>query len=508
MKKFLALIVTVLVCLSLLVGCSAGGPNKSYDYDYSHTPTGIPENDKGDNYQFAEIKENDFTDVSKTADSYFSLNRNTSGYSLMRRQINEGAKIHPSSVRIEDYVNYFNYNYARPTGNDSLALGGSLFDCPWNAAHKLLRIGVAAEELNFDDTANNVVFLIDVSGSMYGEDRLPLVQQAFTMLLPMLDAADTVSVVTYASGTKVLCEGLTCTDSNKTKIANIIQDIQAGGSTYGEGGINLAYACAEKYMHRGGNNRVILATDGDFNVGASIDGELEKLISDKASKGIDLTVLGFGMGNTRDDTMETLAKNGNGTAAYIDTINEARKVLVEEFSGTMRTVAYDAKAKVMFNAESVDEYRLIGYENSMLTSDQYNNSKTQAGEIGSGHTVTAVYEVALKKGVADGASVAELEVAYKKAPLTDNENVENPEYKVNASITLDGSYVQTDDDKFVACVVEYGLLLRESKYKSDATFADVIARLAALNDYIATDGFKTEFAEVVGKAATLYGAKN
>lgn len=151
MKKFLALIVTVLVCLSLLVGCSAAGPDNSYDYENSHTPTGIPENDKGDNYQFAEIKENDFTDVSKTADSYFSLNRNTSGYSLMRRQINEGAKIHPSSVRIEDYVNYFNYNYARPTGDDSLALGGSLFDCPWNAAHKLLRIGVAAEELNFDD---------------------------------------------------------------------------------------------------------------------------------------------------------------------------------------------------------------------------------------------------------------------------------------------------------------------------------------------------------------------
>lgn len=506
MKKFLALIVTVLVCLSLLVGCSAG-PN-GYDCDNSsRAPTGLPEGDDSDNYQFAEIKENDFTDASKTADSYFSLDRNTSGYSLMRRQINEGAKLNPSSVRIEDYVNYFNYDYARPTGEDSLALGGSLFDCPWNASHKLLRLGVAAEEVNFDDVANNVVFLMDVSGSMYGADRLPLVQQAFTMLLPMLDVADTVSVVTYASSTKVLCEGLACTDSNKTKIANIIQDIEAGGSTNGEGGINLAYACAEKYMQSGGNNRVILATDGDFNVGASSPDALERLISDKATKGIDLTVLGFGMGNTRDDTMETLAKKGNGTAAYIDTINEARKVLVEEFGGTMRTVAYDAKAKVVFNAQAVDKYRLIGYENSMLTSDQYNDSKTQAGEIGSGHAVTAVYEVALKDGVTDGASVAELEVAYKKAPLTDDKTAENPEYKVNATVTLDGSYAETDDDKFVACVVEYGLLLRESKYKGDATFADVITRLAALNDYIATDGFKAEFAEVVGKAASLYGAK-
>lgn len=500
MKKIFALLLILTMCIAVFVGCAAapiGG-----DMYYYPPQSGMFDLDE--NYQFDEIKEKDFVSASETADSYFSLDRHTSGYSLMRRQIVEKGKLNASSVRIEDYINYFNYNYARPTGDDSLALGGSLFDCPWNAQHKLLRIGVAAEELTLDDgISNNIVFLLDTSGSMYGEDRLPLVQQAFTMLLPLLGANDTVSVVTYASGTKVLCEGLAATESNKTRIANIISDIVAGGSTNGEGGINLAYKCAEKYKTATSNNRVILATDGDFNVGASSKSALEKLISDKAKKGVDLTILGVGMGNTRDDFMETLAKNGNGTAAYIDTITEARKVLVEDFGGTMRTVAYDAKAKVVFNADVVDSYRIIGYENSILTSDEYEDSKTQAGEIGSGHTVTAVYEVVLKDGATDGSTAANIEVKYKKKPLTDTEE-DNPEFAVNCEIKLDKAYVPTDDDKFVACVVEYGLLLRDSKYKSDATFAAVIARLNELGDYVSADGFKAEFLQIVKSAMDLY----
>ena len=418
MKKLFALVVSLLMCVCVLVGCSAA-PNDNYYPGASFNGFDNP-SDFGNNYKYDEIVEQPFVNTSENAESYFSMDRSTSGYSLMRRQINGGSLPATASVAIEQYINYFNYDYIRPTDGKALAAGATLFDCPWNASSKLLRIGVAAEEVKRENTRpNNIVFLIDVSGSMYDVDRLPLVQQSFSMLLPMLTADDTVSVVTYASGVKVVAEGLKCTEDNKARIDAIVSDLTAGGSTNGEGGIQLAYKCAEKYKTTNSNNRVILATDGDFNVGAQSKEDLQKLISQKIDQNIQLTVLGVGMGNYRADFMETLTKNGNGACYYIDTITEARKVLVEDFGGTINTVAYDAKAAVKFNADIVDSYRIIGYENSLLSRDEYEDDKTNAGEIGSGHTVTAVYEVKLKETVNSGDKVCDVEIAYKTKQTVD-----------------------------------------------------------------------------------------
>ena len=503
MKKLFALVVSLLMCVCVLVGCSAA-PNDNYypgaSFDGFNNPS-----DFGNNYKYDEIVEQPFVSTSENAESYFSMDRSTSGYSLMRRQINGGSLPAPASVAIEQYINYFNYDYIRPTDGTALAAGATLFDCPWNASSKLLRIGVAAEELKRENSSdpNNIVFLIDVSGSMYGADRLPLVQQAFSMLLPMLTAKDTVSVVTYASGVKVVAEGLKCTEDNKTRIDAIVSDLTAGGSTNGEGGIQLAYACAEKYKGSNTNNRVIIATDGDFNVGAQSKEDLQILISQKIDQNIQLTVLGVGMGNYRADFMETLAKNGNSACYYIDTLNEARKVLVEEFGGTINTVAYDAKAAVKFNADIVDSYRIIGYENSLLSRDEYEDDKTNAGEIGSGHTVSAVYEVKLKEAVNVGDKVCDVEVAYKTKQSDGDKNTLVSATPVTATVTYNPDYQPSSDDVFVGCVVEFGLILRTSKYKGDATYAAITERLNSLGDYVTKDCFKAEFADLVQKAATM-----
>ena len=375
-----------------------------------------------------------------------------------------------------------------------MAVSGSLFDCPWNSENKLFTIGVAAEEISFENpTQNNLVFLIDTSGSMYGDDRLGLIQQAFTMLLENLADNDYVSIVTYAGDCRVALDGARGTE--KTKIANVLQDLEASGSTNGSGGIQLAYEEAAKYFVKGGNNRVILATDGDFNVGISNKNQLKSFISEKRNSGIYLSVLGVGMFNTNDTTMKTLAENGNGNYAYLDSVAEARKVLVEEINGTFNVVAKDAKIGVVFNADVVDSYRLIGYESKMMSQEEFDDEQKDAGEIGSGHTVTAVYEVKLKENASGEVATAELR--YK-----------NPQTEESQSITYTCTtqdYTQTPDEDsvFIGCVVEYGLLLRQSQYKGDASFQSVIQRLETLN-CVSTDQFKAEFLTIVQKAARLY----
>lgn len=495
-KRVWTLLLTMAICLTVFVGCSVG--NGAPDMGFF-----APSMSDDNSYVYEEIKELGFVDVATQPDVYLSLDRHTSGYTLMRRVINEGNLVNPESVRIEDFVNYFNYDVSRDPSK-SLTLGGSVIDCPWNDQHKLMRVTVAAEQVSVDSKkANNVVFLIDTSGSMYGEDRLPLVQQAFTAMLPMLGAQDSVSIVTYASGVKTLCKGEQCVESNKAKVAAILEDLQASGSTNGQGGIETAYRIAEQYFVQGGNNRIILATDGDFNIGASSNTALKQLIKDKSKKGIDLSIIGVGMGNTRDDFMQTLAKNGNGNAYYVDSINEARRVLVEEFGGTMNTVAYDAKAAVNFNAEVVDSYRIIGYENSLMSKDEFEDDNKDAGEIGSGHVVTAVYEISLKQGVTEG-RVADVNVKYRKAPVTETETPQVLDE--TCQVTVSSHYVATDDDKFVACVVEFGLLLRDSQYKGTANFDSLQLRLGQLGQYVSaeTDSFKGEFVTLVEQAATLW----
>ena len=495
MKKITIIILSIVltVAIGLFAACGAAGEYYERFPNYSMS---------SENYQYDEIVEQPFVSTDEETDSYFSLDRNTASYSLMRRQINSGLKLSAGSVRLEEYVNYFNYEYKRPTGDDALALGGSVFDCPWNAEHKLLSISVAAEELKLENTQrNNIVLLIDTSGSMYGSDRLELIQQAFTMLLDYLHPEDVISVVTYAGDSRVALDGELA--ANKVKIATVIEDLQASGSTNGAGGLENAYRIAQKHFIQDGNNRVILATDGDFNVGVSSKSELEQLISEKRESGIYLSVLGVGMTNTNDTTMETLAKNGNGNYAYLDSILEAKKVLVNELNGTLVTVAKDAKIGVKFNPDVVAKFRLLGYDTKMLSQEQFEDEKTDAGEIGAGHTVTAVYEIELKsdtEGATVQGNIATVELKYKK-PVTGGAEVSK-----NVSIafkTSDYTATPSDDCVFISCVLEYGLILRQSKYKGDASINAVLSRLQTLESYLATDEFKQDFARIVAKASQL-----
>lgn len=461
------------------------------------------------NYQYGEIIENGFVFAAENASSTFSLDRNTAGYSLMRAQINKGLKLATNSVRLEEYVNYFSYDYKKPEENKALGVSAKLFDCPWNAEHKLFTVGVAAEDIDFSaKKQNNLVFLLDVSGSMCGDDRLGLVQQAFTQLAENLNDDDIVSIVVYASGTRVLAEGLRGTD--KTKIVNILSDLTAGGSTAGSRGIQLAYAAAQKYFIEGGNNRVLLATDGDFNVGISSKDELKSFISDKSDSGVYLSVMGFGMGNTRDDFMETLARNGNGNYGYIDSLTEAKKMLVSELGGTLNVVAKDAKINVNFNADNVEKYRLLGYESKMLTAEEFENASTDAGEIGSGHTVTAVYEIELKSGASG--ELASAEIRYKiPGPTPENDVSDSVTASFDCSLYADADY----DAQFISCVAEYALLLRESEFKANASFDSDISRLKANETVFAEGGateeqkslvneFRAEFLKIVQTAAEIY----
>lgn len=502
MKKITVIILSIVLtlCIALFVACSSA--NNDWGPDLFNSPSEVDR----ENYQYETIVEQPFVSTDDQTSSYFSLDRNTASYSLMRRQIEQGWKLSAGSVRIEEYVNYFNYNYTRPRGDDALALGGSVFDCPWNEDHKLLSISVAAEELKLESTQhNNIVFLIDTSGSMYGADRLGLIQQAFTMLLDCLGEGDVISVVTYAGDSRVALDGESAT--NKVKIAAIIEDLQASGSTNGAGGLQNAYKIAEKHFIENGNNRVILATDGDFNVGVSSKRGLERLISEKRESGVYLSVLGVGMLNTNDTTMETLARNGNGNYAYLDSILEAKKVLVNELNGTLVTVAKDAKIGVEFNKDVVKKYRLLGYDTKLLTQEQFEDEGTDAGEIGAGHTVTAVYEIELRTfdGNMIQGEIATVELKYKK-PAQSNGGTEQ-----NKSVTITfetSDYTETPsyDCVFIGCVLEYGLVLRESEYKGDASINAVLARLETLSGYLGADAFKQDFVRIVRLASELYNS--
>ena len=439
--------------------------------------------------EFDEIIENDFVSAAEKPDSYFSLNINTASYAVIRRSINSGAKIYKDQVLIEEMLNYFTFDYPVPDSGDVLSLSGSVTPCPWNENAHLLSIGIKTEEIAMGDIDNNLVFLIDVSGSMDSYDRLPLVQEAFKLLADQLNRDDRVSIVTYASGVSVALDG--AMGYEKSRIRGIIEDLSAGGSTAGAGGIQKAYEIAAKYYKQGGNNRVILATDGDFNVGISSQSELEKFISQKKDTGIFLTVLGVGMGNQKNNKMETLANRGNGNFAYLDSINEARKVLVEEAGGTLKTVAKDAKANVRFNPDYVDKYLQLGYENRQLSSEEWENEDTDAGELGAGRCITAVYEVILKDS-AVAASEPFITAAVRfKVPETEESR------EISAGIATVSA--TTDDVLFISAVVESALIMRDSTHKGSANIDSVITRLESLE---LTDEYKVAFLELIKKFKT------
>ena len=350
--------------------------------------------------EYDAIHENIFLEPSKNPLSTFSIDVDAASYSNIRRFLNNGQKPPIDAVRIEEMVNYFAYDYREPDGEDPLSIYTEIGVSPWNENHQLLHIGLQGKNVpTVDLPASNLVFLIDVSGSMAADNKLPLLRSSFKLLTKQLRAEDRVAIVVYAGAAGLVLPSTA--GDQKDKINSALDNLQAGGSTAGGAGINLAYKIAKENFSEGGNNRVILATDGDFNVGASSNAAMERLIEEKRKDNIFLTVLGFGMGNYKDSKMETLADKGNGNYAYIDNISEAEKVLVNEFGGTLFTIAKDVKLQIEFNPAKVRAYRLIGYENRKLDKEDFNNDKKDAGDLGSGHTVTALYEI-IPVGVESG----------------------------------------------------------------------------------------------------------
>ena len=471
--KFLTAVLALLMALALLAGC-ANSPDDGYNGAYYN---GIDEN--GDEY--AEITEKGFTSVQTQPQSFFSMDVNTAAYSQIRRLLQEGKSVPKDIVRIEEMLNYFKFDYSDPSADEAMSLNASVTPCPWNTENFLLNIGVKTESIELSDVKNNLVFLIDVSGSMNSPDRLPLVRQSLTLLTEQLNSNDKVSIVTYASGVKKVLSGES--GGNKRTIVSAIEELTAGGSTSGSGGIQLAYRTAQENFIEGGNNRVILATDGDFNVGISSESELKAFISEKRDTGVYLSVFGFGLGNLKDNKLEALASSGNGNYGYIGTLNEAKKVFVEEIGGTLKTVAKDCKAGVLFNGDAVEEYRLIGYDNKSLTFEQWNDSATDAGELGAGRCFTAVYEIKLAQNYTQGTGIAKVSVKYKD-PIV-NTDMEKTTY-------VSETKSANEDELFISAVVEFGLVLRNSAYKANASAVSAKQRILGLACTI-SDPYKAEF---------------
>jgi Ca-activated chloride channel family protein len=455
---------------------------------------------------YAEIEENGFKTPWKNPYSTLSIDVDAAAYSNVRRFINNGQKPPKDAVKIEEMINYFNYDYDGPKGRHPFAVQHEVSTAPWNAKHQLVHIGIQGEKIEMDNLpASNLVFLLDVSGSMNAENKLPLLKKSLKLLVNQMRDEDHVAIVVYAGAAG---EVLPSTSGKyKGRIIDALDKLSAGGSTAGGAGINLAYSIAKINFIEEGNNRVILATDGDFNVGASSDKAMEKLIEEKRDEGVFLTVLGFGTGNYQDSKMETLADKGNGNHAYIDNILEAKKVLVTEFGGTLFTIAKDVKIQVEFNPATVQAYRLIGYENRVLKDEDFNNDKKDAGELGAGHTVTALYEIIpvgvssqfkplddlkyqsteVKKPTGNTSDLMTVKLRYKKPD--GDESILLEQVIKNKMIQLSAT---SENFRWSAAVAGFGMLLRGSDYKNELTYSEVIllAKGAKGKD---EEGYRAEF---------------
>ena len=442
-----------------------------------------------------EMTEDPFRDPETFSQSTFSLDGNTAMYSVMRSRLNGGWKVDPEDVRIEEYLNYFRYDDPAPEEGEPVALNASLYGCPWNEEHLLLRLRVRTEDIQRSETDNNLVFLIDASGSMAGENRIGLVKYGFGLLLQQLNPTDKVSIVTYANGTQVLERGVAA--SERVRLVNTINNIRANGGTGGQDGLKVAYDVLHDTWIRGANNRVILISDGDFNIGYSSPEELREFIREQSDGGAYLSVFGVGMGNYRDDILKTLAENGQGSYGYIDSQREAERVFCESVNSSIRTVAKDAKSLVEFHPEAVQEYRILGYETKRITIEDFDDPEKDTGEIGSGLSVTAMYEIVptASFSAGEGGSIGTFTVRYK-----DVGDAETPGEK--SLVLPSGATEPTEDDVFAACVAEFGLVLRDSKYADGASLGAVKERLGGLRNE-AED--RQEFRELVNLAISLYG---
>jgi Ca-activated chloride channel homolog len=459
-----------------------------------------------------DLTDNPVRQVAAEPVSTFSIDVDTASYSFTRRMLNTGTLPQPDAVRVEELINYFPYNYPKPETRDvPFQPTATILPAPWNPAHKLVHIGIKGYALQSTERPRaNLVFLMDVSGSMQPQDRLPLVKNALRLLVDQLQPDDTVGIVTYASGAGVALEPTRIAD--KSKIIAAIDALGAGGSTAGAEGIQDAYRMAEAHFDKTGVNRIILATDGDFNVGLSDTEALKGLIERKRQSGIFLSILGVGEDNYNDTLMQTLAQNGNGTAAYVDTLNEARKVLVEEASSTLFTIAKDVKIQVEWNPVLVSEYRLIGYETRALKREDFNNDKVDAGDIGSGHTVTAIYEITPSGAApaADPLRYGKAADAPAKAVPTETEygflklRYKLPKEEASKLITLPltsplertADVMPSADVRFATAVAAYGQLLRGSPYLGSYGYDDVIA-LAQSAKGDDPFGYRAEFVNLV-----------
>jgi Ca-activated chloride channel family protein len=475
-----------------------------------------------DREQYASMTQSAIKQVSSDPVSTFSIDVDTGSYTNIRRMLNHGSLPPVDAVRVEEMINYFDYAYEAPDINEApFSIQTELAMSPWSKDHALLRVGLKGyEPIQEQRPASNLVFLLDVSGSMNSPDKLPLLKKSLLLLSKQLKASDKVAIVVYAGASGVVLEP---TEGNQTlKIEQALENLSAGGSTNGQAGIQMAYQLAKKSYDPSGINRVILATDGDFNVGTSDLDSLKKLIEQKREEGISLTTLGFGTGNYNDELMEQLANVGNGNYAYIDGLNEARKVLVEELSSTLMTIAKDVKIQVEFNPALVKEYRLLGYENRALAREDFNNDKVDAGEIGAGHTVTALYELVLqgsdgqrvdplryqddpktnvKTKLIDQAAneLAFIKFRYKALNETKSKLIARP---IILPTQITAFEQASEDFRFSATVAEFGEVLRQSKYVSGLDYASMIEH--ALNAKGSDPfGYRSEFIQLLRLASNL-----
>jgi len=471
--------------------------------------------------EYESFTENKFKCAEEEPLSTFSVDVDVASYANMRRFINRGELPKKDAIRTEELINYFSYSYAEPNGSDPVKITTEVGECPWNNLHRLVRVGVKAKEIPSDNLPpSNFVFLIDVSGSMWGPTRLDLVKSSLKLLVNNLREKDRVAIVVYSGAAG---EVLPSTPGNdKQKIREALDDLTAGGSTAGGAGIKLAYETARKNFIKGGNNRVILCTDGDFNVGVSSREDLEKLIEEERKSGVFLSVLGYGMGNYKDKKMQTLAQAGNGNHAYIDNLQEANKVLVNEFGATMYTVAKDVKLQIEFNPSKVQAYRLVGYETRLLDKEDFNDDTKDAGEMGAGHTVTAFYEVVpvgVKSDVAKSVDPLKYSKEKRKSKTESNNYPDlltiklrykqpdgNKSKKMEMAVIDGGKNNVSDDFRFASAVAMFGQLLRDSEFKGNVSYDDVIklAKTGMVND---DQGYRREFVRLVETAKGISGNK-
>ena len=474
-------------------GMIEDGTSSQFDYEFVHN---WGDQFLGENYN--RIVENQYVYTNKQQESYFSMDSFTASYSNLRRYINYQTKIPNDAVRTDELLNYFNYDFGGQENDEMFSISANLGSTPWNERTQLLTINIKAKETDQGNyTGNNIVFLIDVSGSMASTNKLNLIKAVFPKFLDALAPTDKISIVTYSNKIKILANGVYADE--KEALKKVVNGLSATGGTAGADGLEKAYNVAKSNYIAGGNNRVIIASDGDFNIGRYSQDDLKELVENQLNSGIYLTTLGFGMGNYKDTTMETLAKYGNGGYAYIDNLEEAEKVLVNDLNKTLYTVAKDVKSCVTFNPNVVKAYRLIGYENKQLTKDEFNDVNKDAGEICSGHNTIVCYEIELCEDTPNSddadSDMFSVEIKYKD-PKTDVSSVFSRSFK-----ETDEKLAVTEEWYFASAIIEFSLLIRDSSYKFNASCKNILERLAVnCKNLLEKDQLKEEFYQLVKKA--------